>query len=233
MENSGFGRLIGVFISPGKTFASIAQRPTWLAPQIVMILLAIAVTTIVTPRIDMRAFIRQSIEESGRNMTPQQLDAAVEQGAKFAKVGPIIGIVAQPIVMLLISLIFWVIFKLSGGDFSFATSFSVTSHGMLPGTLAALLSIPVVLSKSALTYDEVKTGSFLMSNLGSFAPVGTGHALLSLLSSIDVFPIWSLILLVIGYRIAAKTSRGATIGIVVGTWLVYVLCKVGLTAAFS
>ena len=29
MENSSFGRLIGVLVSPGKTFRSIAERPTW------------------------------------------------------------------------------------------------------------------------------------------------------------------------------------------------------------
>ncbi|MEO8505248.1 MAG: YIP1 family protein [Acidobacteriota bacterium] len=233
MEESAFGRLIGAIVSPVKTFASIALRPTWLAPMAALVLAAVLVTLVVTPRMDMRSIIKQSIEESGRDLTPEQMDNAVEQGAKFAKIGPIVGIIAQPIVLLIIALVFWVGFKLAGGEFGFGTSFSVTTHAMLPGVLSALLSIPVVMNKPTLGYDEVKTGSFLMSNLGAFAPTGTHRALVSLLSSIDVFSIWTLILLVIGYRAAAKVSKGTAIGVVVGAWAVYVLCKVGFSAAFS
>ncbi len=233
MENSGFGRLISVFTSPGRTFASIAQRPTWIPPVLIVILISIAATAVVMPRMDMRSVIRQSIEDSGRNMTPEQIDMAVEQGAKFAKVGPIVGIVFQPIIFVLIALIFWVLFKLAGGDFTFPVSFSVVTHGMLPGALAALLSIPVVMSRSTLSYEQVKTGSFLTSNLAAFAPAGTKHGLLALLSSIDIFSIWSLILLIIGYRTVAKVSKGTAIGVVVGLWAVYVLCKVGFSAAFG
>lgn len=233
MENSGFGRLISVFTSPGKTFASIAERPTWIQPLVLVLVLSIAVTAVVTPRMDMGSIIRQSIEDSGRELTPEQMDKAVEQGAKFAKIGPIVGVVFQPVVFLLLALIFWVVFKLAGGDFSFGVSFSVVLHALLPGSLAALLSIPVVMSKSTLSYEQVKSGSFLTSNLAAFAPPGTKHGLLSLLSSIDVFSLWSLILLVIGYRIAAKVSKGTAIGVVVGLWAVYVLCKVGFAAAFG
>jgi hypothetical protein len=35
--DSGFGRLIGVLVSPGKTFESIARRPTWLVPLLVLV----------------------------------------------------------------------------------------------------------------------------------------------------------------------------------------------------
>jgi len=233
MENSGFGRLISVFTSPGKTFASIAQRPTWIPPVVVVLLLSIAASAVVMPRMDMRSVIRQSIEDSGRDMTPEQIDMAAEKGAQFGKVFAVIGIVFQPILFLLLALIFWVVFKLAGGDFSFPVSFSVVTHGLLPGALAALLTIPVVLSKSTLSYEQVKTGSFLTSNLAAFAPPGTKHGLLSLLSSVDVFSLWSLVLLVIGYRIAAKVSKASAIGVVVGLWAVYVLCKAGFAAAFG
>src|SRR5436190_16003021 len=132
MENSGFGRLISVFTSPGKTFASIAERPTWIQPLLCVLLVSIAVTAIVTPRMDMGSIIRQSIEDSGRQLTPEQMDTAVERGSKLAKIGPIIGVASQPIIFLFLALIFWVVFKLSGGEFSFPVSFSVVLHALLP-----------------------------------------------------------------------------------------------------
>jgi hypothetical protein len=233
MENSAFGRLIGVFVAPGKTFASIAQRPTWLAPVLAGLLCGIALTAVMMPRIDMRQIVKQSIEESGRDMTPEQMDVAVERGAKVGKFFASVGVVFQPIALLIVALVFWVLLKLAGGDLPFGTSFSVAAHGLLPNAVSALLSIPVIMSKSTLGYEQVKTGSFLASNLGAFAPEGTKRAVLSLLSSLDVFSIWSLILLVIGYRLAAKVSKGSAIAVVVGAWVFFVLCKVGLAAAFG
>ena len=36
MEDSSFGRLLGVFVAPGKTFRSLAARPTWALPLLVL-----------------------------------------------------------------------------------------------------------------------------------------------------------------------------------------------------
>ena len=41
MEDSSFGRLIGVLVSPGKTFRSIAERPAWLVPFLVLMVLSL------------------------------------------------------------------------------------------------------------------------------------------------------------------------------------------------
>jgi len=38
-----FGRLIGVFFSPKQTFASIAERPSWVAPLLLMVILGTCV----------------------------------------------------------------------------------------------------------------------------------------------------------------------------------------------
>jgi len=113
-----------------------------------------------------------------------------------------------------------------------ATSLAVTLHGLVPGAVAALLSIPVVLGSETLEYEAVKSGSLLASNAAVFAPEDAGPVLTSVLGSLDVFSLWTMALLVIGYRLAAKVTRGTAIGAVVGLWLVYVLGKaafVGLT----
>ena len=55
----------------------------------------------------------------------------------------------------------------------------------------------------------------------------------SLLQSLDAFSIWVIVLLVLGYAIAAKVSRGKAAGLVVTLWALYVLGKAGFTALFS
>ncbi len=57
--------------------------------------------------------------------------------------------------------------------------------------------------------------------------------MLGLLSSLDLFSVWTVALLAIGYAIATKVSRGKAAGIVIAMWVVYVGVKVGLAALGS
>ena len=52
----------------------------------------------------------------------------------------------------------------------------------------------------------------------------------ALLSSIDIFSVWVIVLLVMGFGIVSKLPRAQSIGIVVVFWLIYVIGKTGLVA---
>ncbi len=65
MEDSSFGRLLGAIVSPGKTFRSIAERPTWAAALLVLLVASGAVAYVVGLRTDYRDVIVQSVKEKG------------------------------------------------------------------------------------------------------------------------------------------------------------------------
>jgi hypothetical protein len=100
-----------------------------------------------------------------------------------------------------------VAFNVVGGEVAYPVSLSVTLHGMMPWALVSLLSIPVALGRDSIGYDMLKTGGVLASNAAALAPEGTGTVLLGLLASLDVFSLWSIALLAVGYSIAAKVPR--------------------------
>jgi hypothetical protein len=81
--------------------------------------------------------------------------------------------------------------------------------------------------------EELQSGQFLMSNLGFLASEETSKAVLALLTSVDVFSIWCIALLTFGYQIVARVSRGTALGTVLALWIVGVLIKVGMAAAFA
>ncbi len=54
----------------------------------------------------------------------------------------------------------------------------------------------------------------------------------ALLSSVDVFSIWTIVLLAIGFRIVGKVSNAVAWGTVLAIWGLGILIKVGMTAAF-
>lgn len=227
MEDSSLGRLIGVLISPEKTFRSIAERPTWVVALVVLVLLGAAAGYLVFQKLDMAEVISQSMEDRGRRASVEEIEQATEIAERFGWIGALVGVlVVAPLAFLVMALVFWVVFKLIGAEFSYQTSLSVTLHSLMPAAVSSLLSLPVIYSRETIDIEESQRG-VLFSNLGALAPEDAGTALTALLSSIDLFSLWTLVLLTIGYSIVGrvgKTTAGVT---VVLLWAVYVVAKVG------
>ena len=57
--------------------------------------------------------------------------------------------------------------------------------------------------------------------------------LYSLMSSLDIFSIWTLILSAIGFTCVSKVKRGTSFAIVFGWWILFTLIGAGIGAAFS
>jgi len=232
LTDSGAGRVLGALVAPGDTFRSLAARPTWLAPLLVAAVLVTVLTGMLTARIDMAQAIRHQLEAAGSQPSLEQIDQRVEM---MKKIQPYLalfqGLVATPAVYLLGALLFWVAFKLLGSDMSYKASFATLLYGLLPlGLVQTLLAIPVIWNRASFTQDEARSGSFLASNLAAWAPEGVGAVARTLLGSVDLFSIWTIVLLVIGYRIVARVSRAAAVGVVLGIWLLAVALKVALVA---
>lgn len=229
-KSSAVQPIWGVLLAPEKTFRALAVRPHWLPALLLLIAGALALSVIVTPRLDMKQVMREAIEERGQDISPAQLEQQVEMAEKFKWVGTVSQVVLQPAVYMIMAALFLVVFRLMGSDIDFRHSLSVAVHGMMPFLLATLLSIPVVMSRSELSMEEVQSGGFLHSSLAAFAPESAGKVLVALLGSVDIFSIWSIALLAIGYRVVGKVSKAAALGVVIALWAVVVAGKVALAA---
>lgn len=226
MEDSSFGRVVGVLVAPNKTFASIAKRPTWVVAFLVLMITSLAATVIVTPKIDMGDVMRTSMEENP-DVTEAQIDTAVEMSEKFRWVGAAVQLVAAPIVYLLVAAVLMVCFRLAGGEIDFRTSWATSLYAWMPYAVMGLLMIPVVMGQSEISAEVVQSGKFLSSHLGVLAPDGASKALKSLMSSIDFFTFWTLATMSIGYKHAAGVKLSTSASILTVLWLIVVAVKVG------
>jgi hypothetical protein len=120
-----------------------------------------------------------------------------------------------------------------GSEMDFVRSLSVAIHGSVPLGAAAIIGIPVALGRSEMSMEELQGGQYLMSNLGFLAGEEAGAVTRALLTSVDLFSVWCIILLTIGYRIVARVSRGAALAVTLAVWGLGVLLKVAMAAAFS
>src|SRR5690349_15540750 len=155
MGDSSFGRLIGVLVSPGKTFRSIAERPAWLAPFLVLLVLSLAVSWLVQTRVDPEEMVRYQLGKFADRMPPEELDKAIERaenataGQKALQVG--IGVPAIAIFYAVLAALFLGIFKLLGSEITFKQSLSTYLYGSMPLAVAALINLPLLLARDSVT----------------------------------------------------------------------------------
>lgn len=234
MSGAGFDRLPGVLISPVKTFRSIGERPTWWPPLVVLVVLVGLIGVLVVQRMDFEAVMHQQMAKQNREMSQEQMDRGVQLAKRFAPVFAVgSALVVWPVALLLIALVLWVLFKLFGSELSYLASFAVTLHSMMPVVAAQLLALPIILSRKTISLEDAKSGGILMSNLGVLAPEGSSAALHALLASFDFFGLWTLLLLILGYREVAKVSTAKAATTVVVLWLLVVGLRVGWAAVFG
>jgi hypothetical protein len=229
---SGWQSSLGVLFSPEKTFGALALRPSWLPALLLLVASTLALSVVLTPKLDMRQVMRDAIEESGQELTPAQLEQRVEMGEKFKWVGTAVGVVFQPAMYLVMAVLFMVVLRLLGSEIDFRRSLSVSVHGLMPFAVAALLALPVVMGRAEIDMQDVRGGTFLRSNLAAFAPEGTGKPMLALMGSVDLFSIWTVVLLAIGFRVVGRVSAAAAWGTVLTLWALFVAGKVALAAIF-
>lgn len=235
---SALQRVVSVLFSPTKTFREIAERPTWVAPFLVLLICGGAAGWVVVHKIDTAAqsqMIRDKLEERGSSGA--ELDRQVEQissvNAKIRPFYPVIGLVFSVIGYLLITLVLWGGFSLAGGTASWSGAFSTTLHGLIPQAIKALVMIPVAAGHQTIDPMAAQTGSFLASNLAAFAPEDAAAWLKTLLSSADFFTIWSVALLAIGFAITARVSKGTATAVVIACWALGIALHVGWVAVFG
>lgn len=227
LTDSSWGRPLGVLFSPGATFRSLRRTPTWVVPLVVLCLLATGVQILATGKIDMRQAIEQQMSARGQEMSPEQLDRAVDMQSKF---GLGCGVVMPVVFYLVVALLFMVLLNLLGGELSYKGSLAVTVHALMPLAISAILTAVVIASRDSVDPQALQQGTLLASNLGAFAPQGATAIVVALLASVDVFSIWCLVLLVLGFSEMAQVSRGTATAVAVGLWALGIAIKIGFVA---
>jgi hypothetical protein len=232
-QMSGFARAFNVLFSPKATFEDIVRKPGWIIPIVLLTIVSLGVGELMSKKIDWSSFIRAQSEKSAsfQQLSEDQKQQRIEAGAKFAPaIGWGIAICGSLIFALILSLIYWVAFNvISGAQLRFAVPMGIVSHAMMPGIFSAILLIVVLSMKS---YGDVNPNTMLASNLAAYLPSDSANWMVSLGQSLDIFWLWTMILLVIGFKAAnpRKISGASSVGVICGLWAIYVVAKVAWAA---
>ena len=227
---SPFGRIIGTLFSPKSTFEDIVRKPGWVLPVVLLTLLSLGVSFAINQRINWREFMSQQIEKSpsAANMSAEQKEQRIEGGAKFSPAFTYaIGLLGPVIATLLVGLVMWGSYNLLGGaNTNFGTSLSITAHAFLTGLVSSPLLILILYLKPI---GSVDLENPVAANLAAVLPDDAAKWLFALCKSIDIFSIWTLILLAIGFAATnpKKLAGSKAFSIAFTVWAVFVVCRVG------
>lgn len=225
---SPFERIAGIFLSPVETLRDIARRPDFLVPLLLVIVVSLACTAVAMRHIDFGADIRASFEESGRKVSAEQADRAMRWGVALGKTFAWMSPLLLPAWWAVYAGIVLLVFRLFGADLSYAQAFSIRIYSVLPGLLRGIITAIVLATRGTVPARTMAT--VVRSNAGFLVDVRTHPALFALLTSLDVFALWALVLSIIGYAYAANVSRTRAAIAIVSLFLIGVFLSVGFAA---
>jgi hypothetical protein len=218
-------RIFGVFYEPGKVFADVAERPRWLVPIIVSILIALAFSYSISSHIGWDQTIRQTLANNPRvaELPADQREQIVARGAKFASIVGWVGAVAgPPFFTLVIAGILTGIFNgLLGTELKFMQMFAISAYAFLVRGLYTVLLILLLYLKPPEDFN-IQVSPF--SPAAYMNRTENPKWLMSLAGSLDLFTLWTIVLLAIGFSAAAKklSFSKALTGIAI-PWLIWVI----------
>jgi hypothetical protein len=230
------GRIFGVLFSPGATFADIVQRPSWLLPSVVLVILSLIASVLFVQRVDWREVVSQQIEKNPRTaqLPSDQKEQQIQMGAKIAPIfGYVGGLIGPVVILLLTTLVMWGGYSLLGGiSPGFGKSFAITAHSFMTSLVSTPIFLLIIFLKPKGTIDIENP---VATNIAAFLPEETSKALLTFCKQIDVFTIWTLALLAIGFAAInpRKLKLGKSIGVAFGVFALYVICRTGWAFIFS
>jgi len=230
-----FQNLIDVYFSPREAFTRIVRSPRVLVPLAVYVVLVLGFTGIWMQKMDAREFMKTQIEESGRadKIPADQRDAIIEQQARFMPMYAwVLGPVGIAVTLLVIAgaLLFTFRFFYSS-EVVFKQAFAIVTWTFFA---VGLVTTPLLLLVMQLKGDwNINPQEAIQANLGLLLDRSTAaKPLWTLLSSLDVFSLWMIFLLAVGFGVASKKATGSAFWGVAIPWAVIVLCKVGWAAIF-
>jgi Yip1 domain len=230
-------RLIGVFFEPAKTFEDVAARPNFWAPLILVIVVSLIYMVLYGQHVGWERMIRQQTMASPQaaQLPADQLENRIQIGAKvapFLTYGAIL--LGVPLFWLIWSAVLLGIVKgMMSVPLRLKQVFAILSYASIPGVIMAVLAIAVMFMKPP---EDFNLQNPLFFNPGAMMDQATSSKFVySLASSLDLFRLWTLVLIGIGLKSAGGKllSMGGAMTAVFLPWAIWILCGAALAGVFG
>lgn len=228
-------RVAYTFTAPSKTFNDIRRCASWWLPFLLGALVTYGFVFALQSRVGWDRVAENAMKQNPRaeeqmaNASPEQrasilsISKKITMGALYGS--PVLALIAAAV----FALVLWgTINFVFGGEATFIQVFAVWMYGTLPLAIKGIL-IAITLF-AGIDPESFNLENPIGTNLGYFLPSETPRWLSTFASSIDLFSLWSYVLVGIGLAIVARVKRSSGLLAVFGWWALLLLIRVGWTA---
>lgn len=214
------GRIVAVFVSPGRLFGQLRDRPVWGATMLLLVILNVIMMFLLPAEL-FEEQVRRSVADAGMGEDEIALAVTVGRYAAIAMAG-VMGAVGSFVIG---GALFFVFATLLGDRGRFRQYLSLVVHALMVSSVGALAQVPLKRSAGDLE---------LVLSLGTFAPFLEDGFLLSFLSAIGLFGIWCAMLMAVGItRIQPTRGWGGAFSIVMVLYGLFALGAAGIASLVS
>ena len=230
-------RFANLLVSPFKAMGEINQRPTWLVPIVISVLLSMLFMIYLNRKLDAgwqeitRKTLRERVEKMGGDPQAQPDIGLYTQTAKTLTTLSVV--VTRVVLILLLATAFAGGMVMLGAQVTFKKLVSVIAwSSLVPQVVYMLVAVLSLTLASADRLKEVypsNLSAMMVTNLSIILDKDASPVLQAIYSSFDVFTIWFLVLLGIGFAAIAGTKKVTlrhTTVLVFGLWVVWIILKV-------
>ena len=215
-------RLVGVYFSPGETFTDLGRGAGIALPLILLMVLTAGSALVTSVKLPTEKLGNEQVErmvEEGK-LTSEQAEKQREQMARFTPYAKIVTPIMAAVFVLLLTLaiagVARLVTMMMGIESGFAPLWSVTVHTILAVSVISVALFTIILYVKPIEEIDITNplGSNLAAILAMFGLSGMPKFVTILFSYVDIFYIWKLILLGIGYAAVSprlKTSTAVSI----------------------
>jgi len=216
--------LAKVLIKPSRVFDWVRENPNWWVPAVVLVVISVIVAVVSAPLGTEEAL--KQIQKNADQMPPEAIAQAKQMinspvVVMLAVVGSFLGVAIS---LLIQSALLHLGASMFGGRSKFTVGI----------TTVAYAGMPIALQQTIQSVYMIATGKIAKSGLSTLLSSDQINTpLAALLGRIDIFSIWAIVLLVIGFSTTYQISKGKAAAISVGYWLLGTIIMVAFAAMGS
>jgi hypothetical protein len=232
---SAVERITNVFFAPSKTFTDLNRDSSWWPAWLLICVFAMIFAFAMQKQVGFEQITKNEIAASPKateqmeKLTPEARDQRIQLSVTITKVFTY----AIPLTILLSAAIIAAVLMGTfnfgfGTEMKFGTILAVLFYAWVPGILKSLLAAISLFAGADPEGFNVRNPA--ATNIGFFLSRTDHPVLYSLASSIDIFAIWYIILLGIGFSCVSKVKRGTATGVIAGWYILITLIGTGWVA---
>jgi hypothetical protein len=231
-------RLTNVFFAPSKTFNDLNRDTSWWAAWLLISVFALVFVFAMQKQVGFQQMTKNEIAASPKateridKLAPEARDNAIRMQSKISQYFTY-GI---PVLLLIYAVVIGAVLMGTfnfglGTEVKFGTALAIVLYAWVPGILKSLLAAISLFAGADPEGFNVRNP--VATNLGFFVNRIDHPVLHSMLSWVDIFAIWYVVLMGIGFACVSKVPRQKSIWVVAGWYILVALIGSGFVAIMN